>query len=243
MSQKLERVQVLLPSHQAFQLKAWASNCVGGADAFDLEPDQSRVEIASDHQLDKWGNPRVRVYLAPTFAPGVGWTVGWFCNADDAVDEYIVGNPVPLDYPWYRPPEASPSGERLIAMASAARMAKIVLEQMKGHVQAECAKIIQFIQDRLEALAMDWLQYPLGVEPVFFENQKCVVVQTSSLIPTWLAGCRVVIVKVNADTRSCWVREDKPIRHKINGRGRRVVEYDPRCVQSVISWRSLEPIW
>lgn len=243
LSGTLERVQVLLPAHQAYQVKTWAMASMSKVERLEIAPDETRFEVESIHQRDKWGHPRVRVYLTPRYEVGVGWTVGWFCHADQAVDEYIVGHPTPADYPWHRPGQSAPSGERLIAMASAARAVKIVLEQMKSYVEKDCQKIIQFIQDRLEAYAMEWLQFPLGVEPIFHKGQKCIVVQSSSFIPTWRAGTRVIVVSSHPKTRNCFVYEDRPITYKTNRQGRKIVDYDPVCFQTVMSWDKLEPVW
>ncbi len=46
-------------------------------------------------------------------------------------------------------------------------------------------------------------------------------------------GKVIVVTKVSADTRQVWAHDDRPVTYKVNRNGRRVVDSDPRCVQTV----------
>nr|BCU00952.1 hypothetical protein [uncultured bacterium] len=52
-------------------------------------------------------------------------------------------------------------------------------------------------------------------------------------------GKRVVITKVNLEFRSVWAHEDKPVTYRTNRNGRRVVDHDPRCIESVYGFEQL----
>ena len=41
------------------------------------------------------------------------------------------------------------------------------------------------------------------------------------------------------DTRQVWAHEDKPVTYRTNRAGRRVVDHDPRCIQSIYSFDDL----
>jgi hypothetical protein len=52
-------------------------------------------------------------------------------------------------------------------------------------------------------------------------------------------GKIIVVTKVSADTRQLWAHDDKPVTYKVNRQGRRVVDSDPRCIQTVYGMDSL----
>lgn len=43
-------------------------------------------------------------------------------------------------------------------------------------------------------------------------------------------GKRVIVDELDEDNGWVWAYEDRPARYRINKRGKRVCEYDPRCV-------------
>lgn len=55
-------------------------------------------------------------------------------------------------------------------------------------------------------------------------------------------GKTVVIAKVFPGGRSVFAHDDRPVTYRRNRNGRMVVDYDPRCVQTVYCMDSLEPI-
>ncbi|NAP32602.1 hypothetical protein [Pseudomonas syringae] len=133
-------------------------------DAPDLFPETIErvidpVIFQSDDLCNQWGFPRVVVRLLPQWSEQSGrWTVGWFCNVDHAVDEWCPEHPVAPGWPWYRPSQQPESRSYAIACASAARSAKIVLEQMVEYAECDTAKCaIALLQQRIENQARQWL--------------------------------------------------------------------------------------
>lgn len=55
-------------------------------------------------------------------------------------------------------------------------------------------------------------------------------------------GKIVVIAKVFSGGRSVFAHDDRPVTYRRNRNGRMVVDYDPRCVQTMYGMDSLEPI-
>jgi len=48
-----------------------------------------------------------------------------------------------------------------------------------------------------------------------------------------LAVSECAFLKVNPDFCSVWAHDDKPVKYRTNRNGRRVVDYDPRCIQTL----------
>lgn len=55
-------------------------------------------------------------------------------------------------------------------------------------------------------------------------------------------GKKIVITKVKHDTRQVWAHDDRPPKYRTNRNGRRVTEYDPRCIQSCYGFEQLRLI-
>lgn len=77
-------------------------------------------------------------------------------------------------------------------------------------------------------------QHPIvengATSPAPFERgQRCEIV--TSRFPADI-GKRIVVTRVNLEFRSVWAHDDKPIRYRINRNGRKVVDYDPRCIET-----------
>lgn len=51
-------------------------------------------------------------------------------------------------------------------------------------------------------------------------------------------GKRVVVDKVEQET--LWCYENKPVTHRVNGKGVRVIDFDPACVLTPYSPKNLE---
>jgi len=113
-------------------------------------------------QLDKYGGPRVTVRLIDLWHQHRGYQVGWFAMCDKALDEWHPQNADQwkriANYPWHRPDELPCSNRHAIACGIAARAVKIVLEQMKQHVEPDLVGDIQAVQDRIERQAIAWLR-------------------------------------------------------------------------------------
>ena len=65
---------------------------------------------------------------------------------------------------------------------------------------------------------------------------------TSTDWTTISSGKRVIIVKVHPDTRQVWAHDDRPVTYKTNRAGRRVVDSDPSCIQSIYGFDQLRLI-
>lgn len=55
-------------------------------------------------------------------------------------------------------------------------------------------------------------------------------------------GKVIVITKANHVMRSVFAHDDRPVTYRKNRNGRMVVSYDPRCVQTIYGWDSLEMV-
>lgn len=53
-------------------------------------------------------------------------------------------------------------------------------------------------------------------------------------------GKLIVVTRVNRDCGSVWGYDDKPIRYRTNRNGRRVVDYDPRCIETIYRFEQLK---
>ncbi|KKO51979.1 hypothetical protein XI25_21100 [Paenibacillus sp. DMB20] len=70
----------------------------------------------------------------------------------------------------------------------------------------------------------------------FMSGQVCEIIKNDprhgtmpKLFPDRI-GERIVIAKIVGDY--AWCHDDKPVKYRINKNGKRVVEFDPRCVTS-----------
>lgn len=115
-------------------------------------------EYKSTGCLDHWGGARITVRLIPRWFADEGiWKVGWFCNVDRAVDEWMPGKATPNGWPWYRPSEIASAGTFALACGTAARAVKIVLKQMLEYTDSpEVKEWASRIETQLEVQARDW---------------------------------------------------------------------------------------
>lgn len=239
MSDEFERVRVVLPAHQAFQVKQWAEIATAKLHAKEVDLPAKPIFFRSENCVDKWGNPRTEVILRPQFDEPYGWRVGWACIGDRSVDEWLVGRKTKAGWPWYRP-SAIQSSEAKVACALAARAVKIVLEQMKEHASDQGGvDSIQWVQDRLEAQAREWLQHPLEFPEIApIPNSRYEVKPGGRGFRSGTG--KVIVLRVCEKTRTCWAYQDKPVTYKRNRSGREVVDFDPRCIQTCYSWSELQ---
>ena len=73
----------------------------------------------------------------------------------------------------------------------------------------------------------------------FRPGARCEVVSVHHHVFKKEIGKKVIITKVSHDTRQVWAHDDRPARYRTNRNGRRVTEYDPRCVESCYSFDQL----
>jgi hypothetical protein len=112
----------------------------------------------------------------------------------------------------------------------------------EAHISADLAIVAAL---RAELAALDAPQAPAAEAPppdVFRPGQRCEIIAVQSAHKEADIGKRIVIVKVNPDFRSVWAHDDKPVKYRTNRNGRRVTDYDPRCIQSVYGFEQLRII-
>nr|CDG15364.1 FIG00466505: hypothetical protein [Yersinia pestis 16/95] len=73
-------------------------------------------------------------------------------------------------------------------------------------------------------------------------GQRCEIVSVHHPVFAKEIGKRVIIVKVHPDTRQVWAHDDRPVTYKTNRAGRRVVDSDPSCIQSIYGFDQLRLI-
>ena len=76
----------------------------------------------------------------------------------------------------------------------------------------------------------------------FKAGQRCEIVSVHHPVFNRYIGKRIIIVKVHPDTRQVWAHDDRPITYKTNRAGRRVVDSDPSCIQSIYGFDQLRLI-
>nr|BCT99929.1 hypothetical protein [uncultured bacterium] len=76
----------------------------------------------------------------------------------------------------------------------------------------------------------------------FKPGQRCEISSVHHPAFASYIGKRVIIVKVHPDTRQVWAHDDRPIKYKTNRAGRRVVDSDPSCIQSIYGFDQLRLI-
>lgn len=75
----------------------------------------------------------------------------------------------------------------------------------------------------------------------FTVGMRCVIIGVNHPAMKAVLGRKVVIAKVNEASRVAWVYDDKPVTYRTNQAGRRVVDHDPRCIQSLYVFEQLAP--
>ncbi len=107
----------------------------------------------------------------------------------------------------------------------------------EAHISADLA-ILAALRAELAALGGAELptDEPASVPPsigAFLPGQRCEIIGVPYAHNSANAGKRIIIVKVNPDFCSVWAHDDKPVKYRTNRNGRRVVDYDPRCIQTL----------
>ena len=73
-----------------------------------------------------------------------------------------------------------------------------------------------------------------GPAPAEFRSgQRCEIISVHHPVFSSEIGRKIITTKVFADTRQGWAHHDGPARCRINRNGRRITDYDPRCIQSI----------
>ena len=80
------------------------------------------------------------------------------------------------------------------------------------------------------------------VPAAFSRGQRCKIISVHHPCFSKDVGKHVIITKVHPDTRQVWAHDDKPARFRINRNGRKVCEYDPRCIESCYGYDQLRAV-
>lgn len=158
-------------------------------------------------------------------------------NRDRLAREALPGWLKGLRPPARRIPATAPDGYEIVDVILPAHKAW----QVKKWSDETLAKLVE--DDR----AVDAIATPVNlpppetvraerVTPPLFVHQRCKVI--SSRVGTGI-GRVVVVAKVNE--RSVWAYDDKPVTYRTNRQGRRVVDSDPKCIQTLYGFDELEP--
>lgn len=73
----------------------------------------------------------------------------------------------------------------------------------------------------------------------FERGQRCEVVSVHHPVFNHYIGRRIIITKVSPETRQVWAHDDRPVTYKTNRQGRRVIDSDPSCIQSIYGFDQL----
>lgn len=67
----------------------------------------------------------------------------------------------------------------------------------------------------------------------FRPGVRCAIIAASHPSASRDVGKRVIVDRVNPEYGSVWAHDDKPVTYRTNRAGRRVVDHDPRCIQTI----------
>lgn len=67
----------------------------------------------------------------------------------------------------------------------------------------------------------------------FRPGVRCEIIAASHPSASRDVGKRVIVDRLNPEYGSVWAHDDKPVTYRTNRAGRRVVDYDPRCIQTI----------
>jgi hypothetical protein len=73
----------------------------------------------------------------------------------------------------------------------------------------------------------------------FRPGVRCEIVSVHHPCFSGDVGKVIIVTKVSADSRQVWAHDDKPVTYKLNRNGRRVVDSDPRGIQSIYGMEAL----
>lgn len=236
------RVRVLLPAHQAFQVKQWASQAHAKRMASNSDISPAELRLVEGGEMED-GRELVEVQLDPIRDSDNTWVTGWRVRVRDTVDHYTPLASQPPYYELYRPPSTR-SDDYRISCAEGAFGASVVLEQLKETFAqgGDEARAVAKLQERIRRRARDWNQLLLDLgDFIPFPKQRCVVSKSRRSYAKDEMERVVIVTQVCRQTRTVFAYEDKPMRYRLNGRGREVVEFDPKSIQTVYSWNELRP--
>ena len=69
-------------------------------------------------------------------------------------------------------------------------------------------------------------------------GDHCVITQVWHPVLNYLLGRRIVIAKVNTESETAWVYDDKPVEVRVNRRGNKELR-DQKCIQRLIGFSNI----
>lgn len=224
-------VDVVLPAHRAFVVRKWAAEAKAKIKA---------AKAAGPDTKEKQGEARSRDPASPRPTMSCSTTKG-----DD--DE----RPRPARWAGFK------TGDKVqrrtsgltgtLVLADDGLMAYMVPDFLAdrpnpqaGEASAKAAGAFAVSPDEV-----DHYQGPAracivrNAAAAFGPGQRCEIVSVHHPVFAKEIGKRVIITKVCPDTRQVFAHEDRPVTYKLNRAGRRVVDSDPRCIQSIYGFEQL----
>ncbi|MDD5112917.1 MAG: klcB [Methylobacter sp.] len=94
-------------------------------------------------------------------------------------------------------------------------------------------------QAKIETASMSVKSNVINKSEGFCVGQRCKIVNVHHPVFAKEIGKQIIITKVSQDTRQVWAHDDKPPTYRINRNGRRVIEHNPKCVQTIYGFDNL----
>lgn len=224
-------VDVVLPKHKAFIVRKWAEEAKakiaaaraatlnakgkGRAKAKGRDPASSKTTMSCSIVKPDDGEQRPAYWAGFSTGDRVrtkAGTTGVFVLGDDKFIGYLVPDKLAGGVPN---PDAGKAG-------------------LRSHKFSVTPNELEHFQEPTQPAIVETGD---ATAAPFEPGQRCEV--ATSRFPSDV-GRRIVVTKVNRDFRSVWAHDDKPIRYRTNRNGRRVVDYDPRCVESIYGFEQLK---
>ena len=92
---------------------------------------------------------------------------------------------------------------------------------------------------KIEAAAKSAKSNARGKAEGFRVGQRCEIESVHHPVFAKEIGKQIIITKVSHGTRQVWAHDDKPPKYRINRNGHRVIDYDPRCIQTIYGFDNL----
>jgi hypothetical protein len=76
----------------------------------------------------------------------------------------------------------------------------------------------------------------------FVRGAKCQIIQVHWRWDVRKLGKVVVLTHVDHELGACFAYNDEPVTYRLNRKGRKIIDHDPSCIQSVYSLDDLRPV-
>ena len=112
----------------------------------------------------------------------------------------------------------------------------VVLPAQKAFIARKWA---EQTRAKIEAAAKSAKSSAKGKADGFRVGQRCEIVSVHHPVFAKEIGKQIIITKVSQGTRQVWAHDDKPPKYRINRNGNCVIDYNPRCIQSIYGFDNL----